>query len=125
MAAPKPKNLDEYISGFPQETRSALESVRTAVKNAAPNATEAIAYDMPTFQLNGNLVHFAAWKNHIGFYSVSKPILETLENELSGYKGNKGSLQFPLDKPMPLELIAEIVRLRVLENEQENAGHRN
>ena len=125
MTALKLESLDEYIAGFPQQTRSALELVRTAVKNAAPDATETIAYDMPTFQLNGNLVHFAAWKNHIGFYSVSKPILEMLKNELSIYKGKKGSLQFPLDKPMPFELIAEIVRLRVLENEHKNAGHRN
>jgi len=79
MAITKPKNIDEYILKFPQETRTILESVRMTVKNAAPNATEAIAYDMPTFQLNGNLVHFAAWKKHIGLYSVSESISELLK----------------------------------------------
>ena len=121
----KPKSIDEYISGFPQETQTALESIRTVIRNAAPNATEAIAYDMPTFKLNGNLIHFAAWKNHIGLYAISEKIYKIVENQLAIYNWKKGSLQFPLDKSMPLELIAEIVRLRVLENSQENAGHNN
>jgi uncharacterized protein YdhG (YjbR/CyaY superfamily) len=121
----KPKSIDEYISGFPQETQTALESIRNVIRNAAPNATEAIAYDMPTFKLNGNLIHFAAWKNHIGLYAISEKIYKRFENQLAIYNWKKGSLQFPLDKSMPLELIAEIVRLRVLENSQENAGHNN
>jgi len=108
-------NIDEYISGFPEEIQILLEQVRATIKQAAPEAEEAIKYAMPTFVLNGNLVHFAAFKNHIGFYPVPSGI-EAFKKELSVYKGAKGSVQFPLDKPMPLKLISEIVKFRVNEN---------
>jgi len=108
-------NIDEYIGNFPQEIQILLEQIRATIKQAAPEAEEAIKYAMPTFVLNGNLVHFAAFKNHIGFYPVPSGI-EAFKKELSVYKGAKGSVQFPLDQPMPLELIAEIVKFRVNEN---------
>jgi len=109
-------SIDEYIGTFPQEIQILLEQVRATIKQAAPEAEEAIKYAMPTFVLNGNLVHFAAFKNHIGFYPVPSGI-EAFKKELSVYKGAKGSVQFPLDKPMPLKLISEIVKFRVNENQ--------
>ena len=108
-------NIDEYISGFPEEIQILLEQVRATIKQAVPEAEEAIKYAMPTFVLNGNLVHFAAFKNHIGFYPVPSGI-EAFKKELSVYKGAKGSVQFPLNQPMPLELITKIVKFRVDEN---------
>jgi len=108
-------NIDEYISSFPKEIQILLEQIRTTVRQAAPDAEEAIKYAMPTFVLNGNLVHFAAFKNHIGFYPVPSGI-EAFKKELSVYKGAKGSVQFPLNKPMPLGLITKIVEFRVQEN---------
>lgn len=108
-------SIDEYIGTFPQEIQTLLEQVRATIRQAAPEAEEAIRYAMPTFILNGNLVHFAAYKNHVGFYPTPSGI-EAFKKELSGYKGAKGSVQFPLDKPMPLELISEIVKFRVYEN---------
>jgi len=107
--------IDEYISSFPKEIQTLLEQVRETIHKAAPEAEEAIKYAMPTFVLNGNLVHFAAFKKHIGFYPVPSGI-EAFKKELSFYKGAKGSVQFPLDKPMPLELISRIVQFRVNEN---------
>jgi uncharacterized protein YdhG (YjbR/CyaY superfamily) len=108
-------NIDTYISGFPKDIQLLLEQIRNTIKKAAPEATEAIKYAMPTFVLNGNLVHFAAFKNHIGFYPVPSGI-EAFKKELSMYKGAKGSVQFPLDKPIPLSLISKIVKFRVKEN---------
>src|SRR5674476_1509434 len=93
-------SIDEYIGTFPQEIQTLLEQVRATIRQAAPEAEEAIKYAMPTFVLNGNLVHFAAFKNHIGFYPVPSGI-EAFKKELSVYKGAKGSVQFPLDQPMP------------------------
>jgi len=110
-------NIDEYIGNFPQEIQILLEQIRATIKQAAPESEEAIKYAMPTFVLNGNLVHFAAFKNHIGFYPVPSGI-EAFKKELSVYKGAKGSVQFPIDKPMPLKLISEIVKFRVNENLQ-------
>ena len=110
-----PKDIDEYIAGFPKEIQKLLEQIRNTIKQAAPEAEEAIKYAMPTYVLNGNLVHFAAFKNHIGFYPVPSGI-EAFKQELSVYKGAKGSVQFPLDKPMPLDLISKIVKFRVKEN---------
>ncbi|MBC7776747.1 MAG: DUF1801 domain-containing protein [Phycisphaerae bacterium] len=114
-------SMDEYIATFPKETQKIMEELRVAIKAAAPDAEEKIAYQMPTFSLNGNLVLFAAWKNHIGFYGTSDAIQETLKNELSMYANEKGSLKFPFNKPLPLELIQKIVKLRVAEN-LKNAG---
>jgi uncharacterized protein YdhG (YjbR/CyaY superfamily) len=107
--------INDYIASFPKDVQKILESIRETVQKAAPEATEKISYGMPTFVLNGNLVHFAAFKNHIGFYPVPSGI-EKFKKELSKYKGAKGSVQFPLDEPMPLELIRKIVKFRVKEN---------
>jgi len=108
--------IDEYIATFPKETQAILQAVRAAIKAAAPNAEEKIGYQMPTFTLNGrNLVHFAAFKNHIGFYPTPSGIT-AFAKELSKYEGAKGSVQFPIDKPMPLKLISRIVKFRVTEN---------
>ena len=118
MVTTKPKNIDEYISGFPEDIRKILEQVRVTIKKAAPEAEEAIRYDIPTFILHGNLVHFAAFKNHIGFYATPSGN-EAFAKELSTYKGGKGSVQLPLDKPMPLDLIRRIVEYRVGENRRQ------
>ena len=109
-----PKTIDDYIAGFPEDVQAILQTVRQTIKAAAPNAQETINYQMPTFTLNGNLVHFAAFKNHIGFYPTPTGI-EQFKDELSVYKGAKGSVQFPLDKPMPYDLIRRIVVFRVEE----------
>ena len=109
------KTIDEYISMFPDDVRTILNQVRQTIREAAPEAQETINYQMPTFTLNGNLVHFAAFKNHIGFYPTPTGI-EAFKDELSVYKGAKGSVQFPLDQPMPLSLIRRIVEYRVKEN---------
>src|SRR5215203_2820825 len=107
--------IDEYIATFPKETQKILEDIRVTIKAAAPEAQEKISYQMPTFFLNGNLVHFAAFKNHIGFYPVPTGIAK-FKKELSVYEQGKGSVQFPLDQPMPLDLITKIVKFRVKEN---------
>jgi uncharacterized protein YdhG (YjbR/CyaY superfamily) len=110
-----PKNIDEYISTFPKEIQKILEELRSTIRKAAPGAEETISYQMPTFTLKGNLVHFAAYKNHIGFYPTPSGI-ETFKEELAVYKWAKGSVQFPIDKPLPLKLVAKIVEFRVREN---------
>jgi len=109
------QTIDEYIKTFPKDTQKILESVRQAIKNAAPEAEETINYQIPTFKLNGNLVHFAAFKNHIGFYPTPSG-QKAFQKELAVYKSGKGSVQFPLDKPIPLSLIKKIVQYRVKEN---------
>ena len=110
-----PKNIDEYITGFPPDVQKILQKIRTTIHEAAPEATEKISYQMPTFYLKGNLVHFAGFKEHIGFYPVPTGI-EKFKKELSVYKQGKGSVQFPLDQPMPYDLITKIVKFRVKEN---------
>ena len=110
-----PQNIDEYIEGFPADIQEILEKIRMTIRKAAPDAEEAISYQMPTFKLKGNLVHFAAFKNHIGFYPVPTGI-EKFKKELSVYESGKGSVKFPLDKPIPYTLIAKIVKFRVKEN---------
>jgi uncharacterized protein YdhG (YjbR/CyaY superfamily) len=112
---PPVNNIDEYIAACPPAIQELLQSVRAAIRAAAPEATEAISYGMPTFKLHGNLVHFAAFKNHIGFYPAPSGI-ENFKAQLASYKTSKGALQFPLDRPIPHALIAEIVRFRVGEN---------
>ncbi len=107
--------IDEYIATFPDDIQKKLKEVRAVIKAAAPEASEKISYQMPTFFLFGNLVHFAAFKNHIGFYPAPRGI-EEFQKELSVYKGAKGSVQFPLDQPMPLDLISRIVKFRVKDN---------
>ena len=116
----KPKSVDEYIAAFPKETQELLEEIRSVIKKAAPEAEETINYAMPTLKLNGNLVHFAAYKNHIGFYPAPHGI-DAFKDELSVYKGAKGSVQFPLNKPMPLDLISRIVKFRVKQNLEKGA----
>lgn len=110
-----PKTIDEYIAGFPEDIQEILQKIRMTIREAAPGAEEAIKYQMPTFVLKGNLVHFAAFKKHIGFYPVPTGI-EKFKQELSEYEGGKGSVQFPLDKPIPYDLIGDIVKFRVREN---------
>jgi len=108
-------SIDDYIATFPGEVQKLLGELRAAIRAHAPGAEEKISYGMPTFFLNGNLVHFAAFKNHIGFYPTPSGI-EAFKDDLSMYKGAKGSVQFPMDKPLPLKLIIKIVKFRVAEN---------
>jgi uncharacterized protein YdhG (YjbR/CyaY superfamily) len=110
-----PKNIDEYIADFPEDVQEILEKIRLTIRNAAPDAEETIKYQMPTFTLKGNLVHFAAYKKHIGLYPAPSGI-EKFKDELSAYKGAKGSVRFPLNQPIPYNLIGEIVKFRVQEN---------
>lgn len=107
--------IDEYIMQFEPEIQERLNHLRKVIKEAAPDAAEKISWKMPTYVLHGNLVHFAAYKKHIGFYPAPSGI-EAFKEELSEYKGAKGSVQFPLNKPMPFELISKIVKYRVAEN---------
>jgi uncharacterized protein YdhG (YjbR/CyaY superfamily) len=115
MKAKVAKNIDEYIADFPDDVQKSLEKVRAAIKKAAPRADEAIKYQMPTFVLNGNLIHFAGYKNHIGLYPGSRPI-EEFKDELAGYTTSKGTVQFPLDKPVPVGLINKITKFCVQRN---------
>ncbi len=109
------KTIDEYIKTFPEDVQSILEKMRQTIRQTAPEAVEAISYQMPTFKLNGkNLVHFASYKNHIGFYQTSSGI-EAFKKELSPYKGAKGSVQFPLKEPIPYDLVKKIIMFRVKE----------
>jgi len=110
-----PQNIDEYIAGFPEDIQEILQKVRQTIREAAPGAQETIKYQIPTFVLEGNLVHFGGYKSHIGFYPAPSGI-EKFKQELSGYKGAKGSVKFPLDNPIPYDLIKEIVLFRVNEN---------
>ena len=109
------KTIDEYIESFPADTRRTLEQIRQAVREAAPQAAEAISYRMPAFKLNGILLYFAAHSNHIGFYPTASGI-EAFKTELTPYKCSKGTVQFPMDKPIPFNLIKKIAAFRV--NEQ-------
>jgi uncharacterized protein YdhG (YjbR/CyaY superfamily) len=110
-----PQNIDEYIADFPPDIQAILQKIRTTIRKAAPQAEETIKYQMPTFTLQGNLVHFAAFKKHIGFYPTPTGTKE-FQKELSVYKGAKGSVQFPLDQPIPFGLISKIVKFRLKEN---------
>lgn len=110
-----PATIDEYIASFPKSTQNLLQQVRDTIRKAAPQAEEAIKYAMPTFVLNGNLVHFAGYENHIGFYPAPVGMAE-FKADLSKYKTGKGSVQFPIGQPMPLSLIARITRYRVAGN---------
>lgn len=110
-----PQSIEEYILQYSPEIQEILQRLRKVIKESAPDAKEKISWRMPTFELHGNLVHFAAFKNHIGFYPSPSGI-DNFKHELSEYKGAKGSIQFPLKKPMPYELISKIVKFRVAEN---------
>ena len=110
-----PKNFEDYLDRFPKEVQQRLQKMRVTVKKVAPQAKERISYGIPSFTLNGMLVWFAAFKNHIGFYPRTSAIA-AFKKELSAYKGAKGSVQFPFDKPLPLPLISRMVKFRVKEN---------
>lgn len=115
METKKPSNIDEYIGAFQSHVQEILEKVRTTIQKAAPDAKEKISYAMPAFEQNGILVYFAAFKNHIGLYALPSGH-EAFKQELSKYKSGKGSVQFPLNEPMPFDLITRIVKFRVKEN---------
>ena len=111
------KSMDEYIDEFPEDVKRILNELRQTIKEVAPEAEETISYQIPTFTFNGNLVHFAAFEHHIGFYPTPSG-MEAFKEELSRYKGAKGSVQFPIDEPLPLPLIRRIVEFRVKENRE-------
>ena len=110
-----PASIDEYIAAYPKDIQKMLKELRKTIKAAAPDAEEKISYQIPTFYLKGNLVHFGAFKDHISFFPTSSGT-QAFKKELSVYKGAKGTVQFPLDKPLPLKLISKIVKFRVAEN---------
>ena len=113
MKPVKANSVDEYIDKFPSDVQERLQKVRTTIRKAAPReAREAIRYQVPTFVWNGNLIHFAGYKNHIGIYPGSRPI-EEFKDELTKYKTSKGTIQLPFDKPLPLDLITRIVKFNV------------
>jgi uncharacterized protein YdhG (YjbR/CyaY superfamily) len=114
MEQTAPQTIDEYIASFPEPVQEILQKIRCMVQNSAPEATEGIKYQLPTFLLHGNLVHFGAFKKHIGFYPTPSAT-EKFKQELSAYQGAKGSVQFPLDQPIPYDLIEQIVKFRVQE----------
>lgn len=119
----KPKTIDEYISCFPLEVQAILKRIRRTIRRAAPDAQETISYQMPSFRLRRVLVYFAAWQNHIGLYPpVSGD--PKLERAIAPYAGEKGNLQFPLDRPIPYDLIEQIVRLRVRQDRANTASAR-
>ncbi|SHM33540.1 iron chaperone [Flavobacterium chilense] len=115
MDIKKPENIDDYIGTFPNDVQEILEKIRVTIQKAAPDAKEKISYSMPAFEQNGIVVYFAAFKNHIGLYALPSGH-EAFKDELSKYKSGKGSVQFPLDQPMPFDLITKIVKFRVQEN---------
>ena len=107
-----PENMDDFIALYPKEVQEKLQKLRATIGKAAPEAEETIKYGMPTYTLNGNLVFFSAYKNHIGFY----PRMKAFKKELSAYEGGKGTIRFPIDKPLPLALIGKMVKFRIKEN---------
>jgi uncharacterized protein YdhG (YjbR/CyaY superfamily) len=115
MNASKSKDIDEYISAYPEDVQEILQKLRSEIKKSAPNSKETISYGMPAFKKGKVLVYFAAFKNHIGFYPTSSPIV-AFEKELVRFKHSKGSIQFPLDKPIPYALVKKIVKIRVKED---------
>lgn len=121
MITTKSTSIDDYMAGFPPEVQAHLQQVRSTIQKAAPEATEAIKYGMPTFVYKGNLIYFAAHKNHIGLYATPSGNQE-FASDLAQYKTGKGSIQFPLDSPMPLDLISRIVKFRVAKNDEKAAA---
>jgi uncharacterized protein YdhG (YjbR/CyaY superfamily) len=109
------QTVEEYISTFPPKTKKFLKDIRTTIKLAAPQAEEAISYNMPAFKLHGMLVWYAGYKEHIGLYPKST-VIQAFKKDLEGYKLSKGTIQFPLDQPLPLDLITRIVKYRIKEN---------
>ena len=116
--AAKFSNIDEYLALFPEDVKKKLQELRATIRAAAPGVTETISYQIPTFDLNGrHLIHFGAWKTHIALYPTPSGT-RVFERELEGYKAEKGTIQFPLDQPLPLELIGRIVKFRVEEEQK-------
>ncbi|HUI00879.1 MAG TPA: DUF1801 domain-containing protein [Nitrososphaerales archaeon] len=111
----EPADVDAYIAAFPKEVQTLLTQMRRTIRSAAPEAREAISYRIPTFKLNGNLVHFAAFKDHIGFFPTSSGV-SAFRKDLTRYKTARGTIQFPLDQPLPLDLVKKITLFRVKEN---------
>lgn len=124
MKAKAPTTIDEYIADFPESVQPHLEKVRAAIRKAAPDAEEAIKYQIPTFVLHGNLIHFAGWNSHIGLYPGSKPI-EVFKDELAKYEISKGTVRFPLDKPIPYGLIGKITKFCVKRNTEKAAAKKH
>jgi uncharacterized protein YdhG (YjbR/CyaY superfamily) len=116
-----PKTISKYIASFPPKVQAILQTLRKAVRRAAPSAEEKVSYGIPCFARNGNLVHFAAFKKHIGFYPRSTAIAK-FKKELSAYEVSKGTIRFPLDKPLPVGLIGKMVKFRVNENRERAAA---
>ena len=123
MKTKQARNIDEYIADFPKDMQERMQKVRAAIKKAAPNAEEAIKYLIPTFVLNGNLIHFAGYQNHIGLYPGSRAI-EELKDELTKYRISKGTVQLPLDKPLPVGLIGRITKFCVERNSEKAASRK-
>ncbi len=115
----KPKDVDEYIAAYPKEVQKLLQQMRATIKKAVPDAKEVISYGMPAYKQNKVLVYFGAHTSHIGFYPTSSGIRE-FEEEFSGYKYSKGAVQFPLDEPLPLELVTKVVKFRLQEDSLKN-----
>jgi len=115
------QTVDEYISTFPPATKKALKDIRSTIKKAAPGAEEAISYNIPAFRLDGMLVWYAGYKEHIGLYPRPN-VIQFFKKELTNYKLSKGAIQFPLDRPLPVELITRIVKYRIAENQAEAAA---
>jgi uncharacterized protein YdhG (YjbR/CyaY superfamily) len=117
METTKARNIDEYITAFPEDIRELLEQMRMTIQKAAPKTVEVISYGMPAFKQHSVLVYFAAYKGHIGFYPTGSGI-EAFKKEISAYKSSKGAVQFPLDKPLPVRLIRQMVKFRVKDDEE-------
>lgn len=124
MAKSEYKDVDEYIATFPTDMQLLLEQLRSAIKKAAPEAEEGISYQMPAYKYFGMLVFFAGYKSHVGFYPTPSGI-EQFKKELSGYDGAKGSVQFPIDKPLPLRLVSKIVKFKIKENQSKTAAKKS
>ncbi len=126
--APQFTTIEEYIALFPADVQKKLQELRAVIKTAAPGVVETISYQIPTFDLNGrHLIHFGAWKKHIALYPTSSGT-RVFERELEGYKAEKGTIQFPLDQPLPLELIGRIVKFRVeeeMKRDEKSIGRKN
>ncbi|TLV03750.1 iron chaperone [Dyadobacter luticola] len=119
MTTQKPTTVDEYIARFPADVQPVLSEVRAAILDVIPDAEERISYDMPTFYMNGSyVIYFAGWKKHIALYPIIGIAAEKLQDELAGYKGSKSSVHFPLNKPMPIDLIKKIVKVKLEDSRQ-------
>ncbi len=121
--SPPPKDVDEYLARVPEPARSTLETIRAAIRSAVPpEATETISYRMPTFKYKGPLIGFAAFPNHCGLYPMSPAVIEAFQDDLKDFHTSKGTIRFPVDKPLPAALVKELVKARIAENERKKRG---